>query len=183
MEKWEHMKWEIQLWSFEECNGRRHETVGVGSLSLWLGDYRRESPLCVCVCVCMCRQYIGTKGCNCEVAQVADHTMFQIAWGQSFNFKKNFVNNLKELSPHFLFVVYFLSEPSSSNRKVFLEVPWVGSMGCYCIPWRDWGGEFGKSWNDQDKEVSLLNVGLLRALELCEHPGGPGVQHPSHCWA
>ena len=53
--------------------------MGVGSLSLWLGDYRRESPLCVCVCVCMCRQYIGTKGCNCEVSQVADHTMFQIA--------------------------------------------------------------------------------------------------------
>ena len=181
MEKWEHMRWEIQHWSFEECNGRRHEVVGVGRLSLWLDDYRRESP---CVCVCVCRQYLGTKGCNCEVAQVADHAMFQIAWGQSFNFKKNFVNNLKELSPHFLFVVYFLSEPSSSNRKVFLEVPWVGSMGCYCIPWRDWGGEcLENPETDQDKEVSLLNVGLLRALELCEHPGGPGVQHPSHCWA
>ena len=57
-------------------------------------------------------------------------------------------------------------------------------MGCYCIPWRDWGGEcLENPETDQDKEVSLLSVGLLRALELCEHPGGPGVQHPSHCWA
>ena len=50
--------------------------MGVGRLSLWLDDYRRESP---CVCVCVCRQYLGPKGCNCEVAQVADHAMFQIA--------------------------------------------------------------------------------------------------------
>ena len=36
--------------------------------------------VCVCdMCVCVCRQYLGTKGCNCEVAQVADHAMFQIA--------------------------------------------------------------------------------------------------------
>ena len=88
--------------------------MGVGRLSLWSGDYRRNSPcvcvcvrvvcvcacvcgmcvcgmcvcgMCVCVwcvcvcdmCVCVCRQYLGTKGCNCEVAQVADHAMFQIA--------------------------------------------------------------------------------------------------------
>lgn len=55
-------------------------------------------------------------------------------------------------------------------------------MGCYYIPWRDWGGEcLENPETDQDKEVSLLNVGLLRALELCEPLGGPGVQHPSHC--
>ena len=53
--------------------------MGVGRLSLWLGDYRRESAsVCVCVCVCV-GSILGTKGCNFEVAQVADHDMFQIA--------------------------------------------------------------------------------------------------------
>lgn len=39
-----------------------------------LGDYRREIS-CVCVCVWTWRQCllcIGTKGCDCEVVQVAD---------------------------------------------------------------------------------------------------------------
>ena len=37
--------------------------MGVGRLSLWLGDYRRESAsVCVCVCVCVCRQYFRYQG-------------------------------------------------------------------------------------------------------------------------
>ena len=56
-------------------------------------------------------------------------------------------------------------------------------MGCYCSPCRDWDGEcLENPETDQDKALSLLNVSLLGALELCEPPRGPGVQHPSHCW-